>query len=61
MNFNKKAVLELAEEAASSLTTALKIHDELERYYINSIDFGRLSEMTENLLDRIEADINKKD
>ena len=61
MNFNKKAVLELAEEASSSLTTALKIHDELERYYINSIDFGRLGEMTENLLDRIEADMSKKD
>lgn len=61
MNFNKKAVLELADEAASSLNTALKIHDELERYYINAIDFGKLGEMTENLLDRIENDMSKKD
>ena len=54
MNFNKKAVMELADEAASSLSTALRIHDELERYYINSIDFDGLGMMTQDLLHSIE-------
>lgn len=50
INFDKKASLELAREAADSLNTALKIHDELERYYIDAIDFKSLDNMTSEFI-----------
>ena len=55
ISFDKKASLELAEEAAESLETALKIHDELEKYYINAIDFDRLNDMSENFIKMLKA------
>ena len=50
INFDKKASLELASEAADSLNTALKIHDEIEKYYINAIDFKKLDKMTSEFI-----------
>ena len=55
ISFDKKASLELAEEAAESLETALKIHDELEKYYINAIDFDRLNDMSENFIKMLKT------
>lgn len=46
INFNKKAVAELSDEAASCIKTALEIHNELEKYYIDAIDFKNLNKMT---------------
>lgn len=46
INFNKKAVTELSEEASNCLKKALEIHDELEKYYIDAIDFKKLDKMT---------------
>lgn len=54
MNFNKNAVTELSEEAALCLKTALEIHDELEKYYINSLDLKKLSKMTEEFIQTLE-------
>ena len=53
MNFDKKASTELAEEAASALSTALRIHDELESYYVNAIDFEKLDSFTQGFLDKL--------
>lgn len=50
LNFNKKAVSELAEEGAECLKTALAIHDELEKYYIEAIDFEKLNKFTDDFI-----------
>ena len=52
--FDKKASLELADEAAVSLSTALDIHDEMEKFYINAISFDMLNEKTEKLIAEIK-------
>lgn len=52
--FDKKASLELADEAAVSLSTALDIHDEMEKFYINAINFDMLNEKTEKLIAEIK-------
>lgn len=53
INFDKKASLELAGEAADTLNAALKIHDELEKYYINALDFKRLDKMTSDFIKKL--------
>lgn len=54
ISFNKKAVTELADEAAICLKTALNIHDELEKYYVNAIDFKALNKMTSKFIESLE-------
>lgn len=56
INFGKKASLELAKEAADSLDTALKIHDELEKYYIDAIDFKKLDKMTSEFIESLKSE-----
>lgn len=51
--FDKKAVTELCTEAAQSIDTALDIHDELEKFYIDSLDLLSLNEFTDNLINSI--------
>lgn len=55
LNFNKKASVELAEEAQKALTTALDIHDELEKNYINAIDFNSLNKKTDEFISTIKS------
>lgn len=47
MNFNRKLSHELLLEAASSLAAAKSVHDELEGYYINAMDFRAVTEFAE--------------
>ncbi len=54
INFDKKASLELADEAAASLKIALDIHDRLEKFYIASLDINRINEMTEKFIDKLK-------
>ncbi|MGN1482029.1 AAA family ATPase [Porcipelethomonas sp.] len=54
INFDRKASCELSQEAAASLKTALDIHDELEKYYIDAIDFERLDKMTEDFIQTLK-------
>ena len=44
MKFNRKAANELLITAAKTLSTAKAVHDKLEAYYINAMDFGALGE-----------------
>lgn len=53
--FDRRAFSELAEEGADTLTQALAIHDELEKKYIQSIDFERLNEFTEKFIDSLKS------
>lgn len=50
LSFDRKAVTELSKEAADALSTALAIHDELEKNYINAIDFKKLGSFTEKFI-----------
>lgn len=54
ISFDKKASSELANEAALSLSTALSIHDELEKNYVGAIDFDRLNEYSEKFIDMLK-------
>lgn len=47
ISFNKKAVNEITKAVTETIDTALKIHDELEKYYISSLDTEKLNEFTE--------------
>ncbi len=53
--FDKKASLELADEASDILSTALRVHDELEKYYIDAINFDELESLSENLIKKMKA------
>lgn len=53
-SFDKKATLQLSEEAAQILSEALYTHDELEKYYIEAIDFDKLGKFSSKLIKRIK-------
>ncbi len=53
LNFAKKASKELIEEAFSALRSAKEIHDELERIYIDAMDFGKVEEIRKSVQKRI--------
>ena len=55
LDFSKKAAIELKNEAISSLTNAKKIHDNLENYYINAINFDKINDITNMLISEISA------
>lgn len=51
--FVKKAANELLDEAIISLSSAKEIHDELEKCYIDAMDYGKIEKIRENLTERI--------
>lgn len=53
LNFNRRASSEFLDEAIISLTNAKAIHDELESYYINAMDFDLVGEKAEKLINEI--------
>lgn len=53
ISFNKKAVSEIKHAVTDTIDTALTIHDELEKYYIDSLDTENLNDFTEELINKI--------
>ncbi len=53
--FNKKACDELLAEASSALSNALKIHDDIESYYIKAMDFDGVNSTAEKLISEIKS------
>ncbi len=53
MAFDKSAGLELCAEAASSIASALSVHDEIEKYYINAMDFTKVDKVYRKILKSI--------
>ncbi len=49
LTFQSKAKGELIDEAVKNLVKALKCHDELEKYYIQTVDFSKVEEIGDNL------------
>ncbi len=51
--FDRRAAQEMLDEAVGKLSNAKKIHDGLERYYVEAMDFDRLNAAGERLIARI--------
>lgn len=51
--FNNRSSDELLSEAVNKLSSAKHIHDELEKYYIDAMDFEKMQEFSENLINEI--------
>ena len=52
--FSKKALLNIAYEAAKCMKKAKEIHDELEKFYISAIDFEKINKLTDKLIKEIK-------
>lgn len=52
---DKKLMLDLFDKGIASLSVAKKLHDNLEQFYISSIDFNRLDVIFEEVLNEILA------
>ncbi len=53
LSFNSRASAELLDEAVLSVARAKAIHDELEKYYIEAMDFDLVKEKTHSLIKEI--------
>lgn len=53
LTFAKKAANELMSEAVCSLKIAKDIHDDLEKCYIDAMDFEKISAIADSLIERI--------
>ena len=53
--FDEGIVKELTDEMVSALKTAKGIHDELESYYIKAMDFDKVNEISQRLMERIKS------
>ncbi len=53
LTFQSKAKGELIDEAVKNLVKALKCHDELEKFYIQAVDFSKIEEIGEKIIKSI--------
>ncbi len=53
ITFNRRAARELLLGAVNTLSKAKAVHDEIEKYYINAMDFGALTRFAEEKANRI--------
>lgn len=51
--FSSKAAKELLDEAVCALKIAKSVHDDLEKCYIDAMDYGKISEIGKSLFERI--------
>ena len=51
--FDRRAAQEMLDEAVGKLSNAKKIHDGLEQFYVSAMDFDRLNEAGERLIEEI--------
>lgn len=54
MTFNRRAAGEMLNEAAGCIASAKKLHDALESYYIDAMDFDALEEKRSQILSRLQ-------
>ena len=53
IQFNRKAIVRMLDQAQLLLKDAKNIHDELESYYVHATDFDKVEALTANVLDSI--------
>ncbi|MFA5657909.1 MAG: ATPase [Oscillospiraceae bacterium] len=58
LSFNRKASQDLTAEAAAALKNAKSIHDEIEKYYIEAMDFIGINALTDKLIGEIEEKLS---
>lgn len=51
--YNKKAANELLNSAVDTLKLAKRVHDDLEKFYIDAIDYSKLDDFTNEFIERI--------
>lgn len=54
LKMNKLTAGSLAEEVYGTIKTAKVIHDDIEKYYIEAMDFGRIDKVAEQIIDEIK-------
>lgn len=52
--FNRKAAAKMLDRASQMLQDAKKLHGELESYYVQAMDFEKLDELTQYVMDKIQ-------
>lgn len=60
ISFNKRAASELIKEASRNMEQALSTHDELEKYYINSMNFQTLDKFLLEFSDKMKNTLKIK-
>lgn len=60
LTFNRRAARELLQGAAELLAEAKAAHDELEKFYIDAMDFDKVNAMAQKVLDEIGRLPDKK-
>lgn len=55
LSFNKRASAELKNEACSALKKAKEIHDEIESYYIDAVDFDEINRLSYKLISMLKG------
>ncbi len=60
LSFNKRAARDFLAEAAGSLATAKRLHDDLERIYRLGIDFSRVAKKKETLIAEVARGYSAK-
>ena len=53
VSFNLKTSMKLENEAIKIIEKAKSVHDELEKYYIQAMNFEKLNDITDTLIDKI--------
>lgn len=54
LTFNRRAAKELLQGASELLAEAKAVHDEMEKYYVEAMDFAKVNEMTARVLGQLE-------
>ena len=54
INFSKKAVTELVYEAQATLIRAKSVHDEIESYYIDAMNFDKVNIISDKIINEIQ-------
>ncbi|MDO5125426.1 MAG: ATPase [Ruminococcus sp.] len=55
LKLNKTTYADLCKETAYTLENAKIIHDEIEKYYIEAMNFDKINEITENIISEIKS------
>ncbi len=55
LGFNKKACADIVDEAVNALKIAKDVHDDIESYYISSMNFNGLDDVCNRLIEEIKS------
>ncbi|MDD6824730.1 MAG: ATPase [Oscillospiraceae bacterium] len=53
LSFDKKIISEIVDSASEEINTALTVHNELEKYFIESLEINKIEKFSENFIKKI--------